>query len=228
MALTIVDGTVGGTANPPLGVLAPAACGVGDVLAACVQLTVGSANSATVSDNVNTGNYIAVGTPLADISVGVWFQWFYKVANAVGTPTVSAVLGTSQNGKIHYARVTGFSGTPTLDIAISQNFSVDTAATTVAMNPGSTASNNEALLLLFKSATTLTAEPASWVNITGSSNNGAHSMVAATSGTSGAFNGTLTTAGKQNGAFFGISDAAAPYLPFTRQQWFSEDTVVTF
>ncbi|HEX5461902.1 MAG TPA: hypothetical protein VFX20_18200 [Steroidobacteraceae bacterium] len=206
MALSVVDALQGTAANPPPTLTAGAACAVGDVLACAVVVTSGVANSATVSDDVNTGDYDAVGTPLN--VAGLWIQWFWKIADAVGTPTLSVVLGTAESGKLAYGRVTGFTGTPTVDADISQNLTA-ASSTAVALNPGSTTADNEAVLLFFKAGGTLTAEPTGWTLKSGVGANGVHSLIAASAGTSAAFDGTLSAANAQDGAFFGIFDATA-------------------
>lgn len=206
MALTIADHGGGSLGTPPPSFTAGTACAVGDAIVVCALLFNANTNTFTFSDNVNTGNYTNLGTQLRDVTSGTSIQCAWIRCNAAGTPTVSVALGTSVIGKIYYVRISGFTGTATADAGMSSNF-VAASSTTVAMSPPNTAFNNEAAILFWKASQNLSATPSGWTAQTAQE---IYSLIAATSGTSTAFNGTLTAAGTQDASVVGIYDATGP------------------
>lgn len=202
MALTIAETKTGALGSPPPSLTATTACSVGDVIVAAALSFSSAANTFAFSDSVNTGTYTNIGTQLRDVSAGVSMQFAWIKCNAAGTPTLSCTLGTNENTKLVYARITGWTGTPTVDSSMSSNF-VEASSATVAITPPNTAFNSELVLLLWKAAQNLNSTPTGW---TSQQSQELFSIIAPTSGTSTAFNGTLAAASIQDAQVIGIYD----------------------
>jgi hypothetical protein len=133
---------------------------------------------------------------------------FYVVVRTAGTPTVSVTLGTNENGRLIYHRITGFTGTPAIDSGMTANYS-GSATTTVSIASPNTADNNEAVLLSWKTGSSLIATPTGWTAGSGFS----YYLTASSSGTSTAFNGTLSASNFYDAGVFGIYDGAPSWVP---------------
>jgi hypothetical protein len=207
MALTIADHKLGAQSNPPGAVVANSACAIGDALCVKVQAGTAVALTPTISDTVNTGNWTAVGTPIADATNSNWEQWFWIRANAAGTPTIS-VSNLAKTGTLDYVRISGFTGTATLDTGatIQGNFT-GTATTAVSASPLTTNFNNEVCLAANTSGAGFTVQPTgNWTSQTASH---LYTNIEAASGTSINFTATLSASSWYDLATMGVYDAVA-------------------
>src|ERR1700685_4751388 len=136
-------GSAGG--GPPPATTFNTACSIGDVLVCqVISESGGNPGTITVSDNVNTGNYAPLNS-YVDAGTSTGIAWFFKVANASGTPTVSCTESSNQFGQLIIARYNGFLGTPTADTSMT---GVVTGTTTsVSCSRITTNFNNELLLM---------------------------------------------------------------------------------
>jgi hypothetical protein len=157
----------------------------------------------TVSDTINTGNYTLLSS-----TTGACFFW--KIANATGTPTLS--IGGSGGSYLNLtaAQLTGWVGTPTADATLANPFTATSA--TIGASPVTTTHNNEFLLATAYYPTTYaTGTPSGWTVLGGGGL--CSSCVAyafeATSGTTDNFSQTLNASVTWNAITAGIYDSAS-------------------
>ena len=126
-ALTVVAGPSSISGNPPAAQIFGSSIPSGSVIIKFLMGT--SCSTDTVSDNVNTGNYTLMVTYATGGANGP-LCIFYKVTNATGTPTVSVTTGgftyTDQ------LAIEGFTGTPTVDVAIQATNTATSATESIA------------------------------------------------------------------------------------------------
>ena len=213
-ALTGVSGA-SKSGNPPAGCTLSASIGVGQVVVAFTQ---GGTlpGTATVSDNVNSGDYSILQSFPAENMVIYW-----KITNAAGTPTVT-VTNPGGFSYIWCMGITGFSGTPTSDAAIQNTASgTSTTPTISAINNF----NNEVMLVGVGISYTQSVTVSGWSAAVSTDKGNGFYSIEASSGTANNFNGSWGTSqawfiqlagiydaggsAKQSGQFF-LSQAQLP------------------
>lgn len=136
-ALTVSQSVYNSGASP-LTIAFGSTVAAGSVIAVSTQNSA-SCSGVTVSDNVNSGDY----SVLASFS-GNQPCFFWIVANATGTPTITVSSGSSTIAATAI-QVTGFVGTPTADSVLTQTYSG--TGSTLTASPITSTYNNEILLL---------------------------------------------------------------------------------
>lgn len=158
----------------------------------------------TVNDTVNSGNY----TFGSSNTGGACFFWI--VANATGTPTVTVTASGGYSINMFVHQLTGWVGTPTADATLATPYTATNA--TIAESPITTAHNNEFLWTeAAYGATFATGTPSGWTVIGGSGlcNYCVAWAFEATSGTTNNFSQTLNASTTWYGVTFGIYDLPA-------------------
>lgn len=212
MAITKQDRVLGTSAFPPAATAFNTPCSIGDVLICMIELNSSSSpGTTTVSDNVNSGNYTLLNFHL-DTGSASSFGIYFKVANAAGTPTVSASLASSQFGALEISRFNGFVGTPTPDATINASGPfVATGTTAISCSPITTNFNNELLLTCqgFNPTNTYTTPTISgWTALDGGTfGSPSYYAVEVSSGTTNNFVGTYGASTSWQNVFAGIYDA---------------------
>jgi hypothetical protein len=144
---TLAVGTnyIYGTSSP---VILPSSVSPGQVIAIQIAANSGTFGTVTMTDNVNSGSYAATGAEFYDSTNTVVINWYWKVADATGTPTISISTTGGTPNKITAVVISGFVGTPTIDSAARSTFSATTAATTLVCSPiPATTATNEIYLM---------------------------------------------------------------------------------
>jgi hypothetical protein len=200
MSLSVVTG-IHGSGNPPGGIALSGSVGIGQIVL-LFATGGGLPGSATVSDNVNTGNYLVLESFVAQN-----MMIFYKITNASGTPTIS-IASPGGFTDIWGIGVNGFVGTPTIDTSIAAT--ATGTSTTPTMSPLSTNFSNEIALMAIGTAYTQAVTATGWSNGTTSTDNGFNALynIQATPA-SVAFNGTWGTSQAWALQSAGIYDAPA-------------------
>jgi hypothetical protein len=140
-AITYQDGTAGAYTTAGTVALNTSASS-NDLIVAEIVLnnSSGTAYTVNLSDNVNTGNYTLACSFYNMSDFNLQFAIYYKVANASGTPTITAT-NFSTGGYLGAVRYNGFTGTPTLDACMAYGYTL--FGTTVSSSALSTGHNNE-------------------------------------------------------------------------------------
>lgn len=107
-------------------------CGVGDLII-CIGNWSTTGGTYSVTDSVNTGNYVQRQLVQNTVNAYGMFGVYSMVCNASGTPTVS-LSATNSPQRLLIIRYTGFSGTPTFP---ASDLSSAQAASSTALNSGS-------------------------------------------------------------------------------------------
>lgn len=181
---------------------------VGNVIECAAEVTGGATTSGlTVSDSLNGSYGSAIATAL-DTTNSVAYAHFWKVVTTSGTPTVTVTM----SGRFIVAQCnayTGFVGTPTVDSAMTQIWGPFAATTSFSFSPIVTAQNNEILSMFVGSGSFINSgTPTGW-NASGGNWAGNY-KIAASSGTSATFAGTLNVSSWIGGLSIGIYDAGPP------------------
>jgi hypothetical protein len=180
MSLSVVTGVHAGSSTPS--VTLSGSVGVGQVVL-LFATGGGLPGTATVSDNVNTGNYSVLASFVAQNMMIFW-----KIANASGTPTIS-MASAGGFTDIWGMGVTGFAGTPTADTSI--NATATGTSTTPTINATSNF-NNEIMLVAVGTAYTQSVTATGWLAGTTSTDHNYNAMYAieASASTVNNFNGS--------------------------------------
>jgi hypothetical protein len=199
MSLSVITGGPNGGGDPTTSSTLNSSIGIGQVVLAFVQGGTIPAGT-TVSDNVNTGNYLLLGDYPAENMAIYWI-----ITNAIGTPTVT--LAQAGFSFIWVMGVTGFVGTPTSDTAIQATATGTSTTPTLAA-----ASNfaNEIMLMnvgiTYSQAVTATG----WTKGTTGAGNGFNAFYAIEAvPTTNNFNGTWGTSQQWFLQLAGIYDLPA-------------------
>lgn len=193
MAIMLTEGVLGGSGDPPNPTAFTNPVAKGDVIV-CAVFCVGNGEMGpiTVADSVNSGNY----TQLVDLEDGTnssTAALYYIVANANGTPTVTATCTNPQYSGICIAHFTGITGTVTSDAgAITQQHGNGTA---VADTPVTNAKANEILVCSFGSAVGWSSAPATWAGVGSTTQTGMYYAIVASASQNTPFSGTLGSGG---------------------------------
>lgn len=157
----------------------------------------------TVSDTVNTGNYALLSS-----TTGACFFWI--IANATGTPTISVTGSGGYYLSLTAAQLTGWVSTPTADATLAASYGATSA--TISESPITSTHNNEFLLTTAYYPTTYaTGTPSGWTVLGGGglcSSCVAYSFEA-TSGTTNNFSQTLNASVTWVAVTAGIYDGSS-------------------
>ena len=198
MSLSVVTG-IHVSGNPPTGDNLASSIGIGQVILAFATGG-GLPGTATVSDNVNTGNYNVLAQFTAQNMMIYW-----KITNASGTPTV-AMASAGGYTDMWAMGVTGFVGTPTSDAGIQAQATGTSTTPTLAA-----ASNfaNEIMLMAIGTAYTQAVTATGWSNGTTGSNTGYNALYAIEAApTTNNFNGSWGASQAWAMQLAGIYDAS--------------------
>jgi hypothetical protein len=110
-----------------------------------------------VTDTINSGNYLPMGTPYWDSGTNLFAGAYYKVSVAGAAPTVTATPNIAITSCVDFSmtlnNVRGWQGTPTVDPSVS-NYLVNNSGTSTTQTAAvSTYYNNEILFVLPASTT---------------------------------------------------------------------------
>jgi hypothetical protein len=197
MTLSVVTGLHAGSSAPSVAL--SGSLGVGQV-SLLFATGGGLPGSATVTDNVNSGNYSVLASFVAQNMMIFW-----KVTNASGTPTIT-INTPGGFTDIWGMGVTGFVGTPTADTGINATATGTSTTPTLAATSNFA---NEIMLMAVGTAYTQQVTATGWSAGTTSTDHNFNAMYAIeASPTTNNFNGTWGTSQAWALQLAGIYDPA--------------------
>ena len=127
------------------------------ILVQWVPNNVGSAVVPTISDTVNTGNYLEAGTAYYYSTGSHSFGQSYIACNASGIPTLTITAAAMNNCQLLITHFTGFTNIPTLDVIANTSGTAASFTNTI-----TTTKTNELAVSNTFSTTTISSTPSGW------------------------------------------------------------------
>ena len=193
MAITLSEGVLGGSGYPPNPTAFTNPVPVGDVIVCGIYCVGnGTLGTLTVNDSVNAGNYTQL-VNYQDATNGSTAALFYIVANALGTPTVTATCSTTEYSGICIGHFAGFTGTVTSDTGAITQAGGNSA--TVTDSPVTNAKANELIVCTASLGVGWATAPSTWAGVGSTTQTGMYYAVVATASQNTPFSGALGSGG---------------------------------